>query len=185
MPRKSVMLIISSAVALSSAICFSATIRPTIATGLMQQPSSQYYHLIYGGQLDIAKVDDAAQLRLQYLERPPFRKAGYVDQDFLAGIYFGKSVIRGRFFGASAFIGGGYAWGYIKEDTENSPAKETYKLPGLGTALEARWTIKALDIRGSYQVLICQNSRSQLEAYVAWPFSWFLLTASMPVSVGG
>ena len=162
-----------------------ATLRPTAVTGLMQQPSSQYYHLIYGGQIDIAKKDDAAQMRLQYLERPPFRRVGFVDQDFSGAVFFGKGIIKDKVFGVSALVGGGYAWGYIKEDTEDNPVKNSYKLPGIATALEARWTFKSLDLRATYQTMICQNSKTQLQAYVAWPFNWFLVAASMPVSLGG
>ncbi len=162
-----------------------ASLRPTVVTGLMQQPSSQYYHYVYGGQVDIARKDDAAYMRLQYLERPAFRSAGYVDQDFSAALFFGKSVYKKGPLGIGALIGTGYNWGYLKEIAGDAPSREAYRMPGIGTGIEGKWSTDRLDVRLSYQTMICQNDRSQIDYYVAWPFSWFLLSASTPINLGG
>ena len=162
-----------------------AALRPTVVSGVMQQPTSQYYHLTYGAQLDLARKDDAALMRLQYLERPGFHNGGYVDQDFSGAFFFGASVLKGGSLGMNALLGGGYAWGYIKEENVDSPRHESYKLPGIATGLEARWTTSLVDVRLTHQMMICQSSKVQLEAYVAWPFTWTLLSVSTPISFWG
>ncbi len=162
-----------------------AAIRPSIVTGLMQQPSSQYYHAVYGGQVDIARKDDIAYMRLQYLERPAFRSSGFVDQDFSSAVFFGKSVYKKGSLGLGALIGAGYNWGYIKETGVENPIREAYRMPGVGTGLEGRWSTKKVDLRFSYQTIICQNDRDLFNYYVAWPFSWFLLSVSTPIELGG
>ena len=158
---------------------------PTLLPGLMQQPSSQYYHYVYGGQLDFARKNDVAMLRLQYLERPAFRNAGYIDQDFSAAAMFGKSVLNVGNIGINALVGWGYTWGYIKDDTDVAPRREGYRLTGVATSLEAKWGTTNIDFRLAHQMMVCQNSKTQAEAYVAWPFSWFLLSLSSPISIGG
>ena len=161
------------------------TLRPTVVSGVMQQPTSQYYHLAYGAQLDFARKDDAALMRWQYIERPAFHSSGYVDQDFSAAFFFGANVLKKDRFGMTALVGGGYAWGYIKEETVDLPKHESFSLPGIATALEARWTTRLLDVRLTHQVMVCQNSKVELEAYVAWPFTWTLLSISIPIKFEG
>jgi hypothetical protein len=162
-----------------------ANARPMLLTGLMQQPSSQYYHYVYGGQLDLARQNDVAILRLQYIERPAFRNAGYVDQDFSGAVLFGKSVLTTGNIGVNALVGGGYTWGYIKDDSDVAPRREAYRLPGITTSLEAKWGTSSIDFRLAQQMMICQNSKTQAEAYVAWPFTWLLFSMSTPISIGG
>jgi hypothetical protein len=164
---------------------FGASIRPTLVNGLMQQPSSQYYHYVYGGQFDIARNDDVAYMRLQYLQRPAFKNAGFVDQDLSSALFFGKSVLKKGSFGIGALVGAGYNWGYIKEIDNATASREVYRMPGIGTAIDGRWTSKAVDIRLSYQIMICQNDRELFRYLVAWPFSWFLLSVSTPIEWGG
>lgn len=161
------------------------SIRPTVISGVMQQPTSQYYHLAYGAQLDLARLDDAALMRWQYIERPAYHKGGYVDQDFSGAFFIGASVLKKSQVGVNALLGGGYAWGYLKEEGGDMPRHEGYRLPGIATALEARWTTSSFDVRLTHQVMICQNSQAQAEAYVAWPFTWTLLSVSAPINLGG
>lgn len=159
-----------------------ASIRPSFSSGLMVPPASQYYHFVYGAQLDVAQDLDRSLVRLQYLQRPKFSSRGYSDQDFSGLFLIGQSILRWRTLGVTSLIGGGYAWGYIKSDTEGSKA-ERYKLPGLAVALEGRWTPKYLDLRFSHQVLIAHSSNEQLTAYVAWPFNWFVISLSRPIEL--
>lgn len=161
-----------------------ASIRPSLLAGLMQQPSSQYYHYVYGGQLDLARAEDASFIRGQYLERPVFRHGGFQDQDFSAAVLFGARVLKHKNFGVSAVLGGGYAWGYLKEDEQENPRRQTYRLPGVATGVEGRWSNSWIDIRLSHQLMICQNDNEQLQAHVAWPFTWFLFSVSSPLSWG-
>jgi hypothetical protein len=161
-----------------------ATLRPSVLVGLMAPPSSQYYHYVYGGQVDLARRFDTSLVRVQYLQRPAFTETGYTDQDFSALAMLGTSVLGKKEFGVTALFGGGYVWGYIKA-SENPDDKNSYKLPGLAVALEARWSPKLIDVRFAHQVLVAHESKDQLKAYVAWPFNWFVLSASYPISIGG
>lgn len=161
-----------------------ATLRPSALVGLMTPPSSQYYHYVYGSQIDLAGRFDSSLMRIQYLQRPAYSKSGYTDQDFSALGMIGTSVMGKKEFGITALFGGGYVWGYIKA-SENPSDKNSYKLPGLAVALEARWTPKFIDVRFAHQVFIGHEAQDQLKAYVAWPFNWFVLSAAYPISVGG
>lgn len=161
-----------------------ATLRPSALVGLMTPPSSHYYHYVFGGQVDLAQTGDLSLMRIQYLQRPAYSKSGYRDQDFSALAMFGTSVFGEQEFGVSGLAGGGYVWGYIKS-TENPNDKNSYKLPGIAVALEARWSPKFIDVRFAHQVLIAHESEDHLKAYVAWPFNWFLLSAAYPISIGG
>jgi hypothetical protein len=176
-----------SVVAINFSIASSAraaTLRPSALVGFMAPPSSQYYHYVYGGQVDLARNMDSSLMRIQYLQRPAFSKSGYTDQDFSALAMIGTSVLGKKEFGVTALAGGGYVWGYIKA-SNNPDDKNSYKLPGLAVALEARWSPKFIDVRFAHQVLIAHESQDQLKAYVAWPFNWFVLSAAYPISVGG
>lgn len=161
-----------------------ATLRPSALVGLMTPPSSQYYHYVYGGQIDLARRFDSSLLRIQYLQRPAYTKSGYTDQDFSALGMVGTSVMGKKEYGVTALLGGGYVWGYIKA-SENLDDRNSYKLPGLAVALEAKWSPKFIDVRFAHQVFIGHESQDQLKAYVAWPFNWFVLSAAYPISFGG
>lgn len=161
-----------------------ATLRPSALVGFMTPPSSQYYHYVYGGQVDLARSFDSSLMRIQYLQRPAYSKSGYTDQDFSALAMIGTSVMGKKEYGITALTGGGLVWGYIKA-SENQDDKNSYRLPGLAVAIEARWSPKYIDVRFAHQVLIGHESQDQLKAYVAWPFNWFVISAAYPISVGG
>lgn len=161
-----------------------ASIRPALTTGLMVPPASQYYYYVYGAQVDLARDMDRALARLQYMERPAFNSAGYVDQDFSAMALLGSSVYGRGSLGATALVGGGYAWGFIKSKTDPSE-RNSYRLPGLAVGLEGRWSTKRIDLRIAHQVFIAQNSNDQLKAYVVWPFNWFMISIAHPFAIRG
>ena len=169
----------------TTAVTQAASLRPSILAGFMSQPSSQYYNYVYGGQVDFARAKESVLIRLQYIERPEFRSGGYVDQDFSSMFFVGKSLLQRGSLGVTALVGGGYAWGYLKSTQTESYVRNGYRLPGIGSALEGRWASKNWDIRLTHQVLICQGYKDQLQAYVAWPFNWFLISISHPLTISG
>jgi len=159
-----------------------ASVRPSVSAGLMVPPSSQYYHYVFGTQLDLARDSDQSLVRIQYLQRPKFSSRGYTDQDFSGLVLLGQSILQRKSLGVTSLIGGGYAWGYIKSETDLSDVN-SYKIPGIALALEGRWTTDYLDVRFTHQVLVGHSSKEQLNAYVAWPFNWFVLSFSHPIEI--
>jgi hypothetical protein len=159
-----------------------ASIRPSFSAGLMVPPSSHYYHYVFGTQIDLAREFDRSLIRLQYLQRPKFTSRGYTDQDFSGLVLLGQSILQRKNIGVTTLIGGGYAWGYIKS-VHDSSDMDSYKIPGLAVALEGRWSIDYLDVRLAHQVLVGHSTSEQLNAYVAWPFNWFVLSFSHPIEI--
>ena len=95
---------------------------------------------------------------------------------------FGKSVLQRKEWGVTALFGGGYAWGYIRS-TEDGSLANSYRLPGPAVAIDGRWSTNGIDVRLTHQVLVGHNSREQLSAYVVWPFNWFMVSVSSPLSI--
>jgi hypothetical protein len=180
--KKSSWIVCLLGVMLTSQWADAASFRPSFAAGLMVPPSSQYYHYVYGAQVDLARKFDQSLVRIQYLQRPKFTSHGYLDQDFSGLVLVGQSIFRHKNLGVTSLVGGGYAWGYIKS-TEGAPEQNSYKLPGLAVAIEGRWSPKLMDIRLAHQVLIAHGSTEQLNAYVTWPFNWFVLSISRPIQI--
>lgn len=130
----------------------------------------------------MARDNDQSLLRIQYLQRPPFTSKGYVDQDFSGALMVGKSVLQRKEWGITALFGGGYAWGYIRS-TKDGSLSNSYSLPGPTVAIDGRWSTKGIDVRLTHQVLVGHNSKEHLNAYVVWPFNWFVFSVSSPVSL--
>jgi hypothetical protein len=97
-------------------------------------------------------------------------------------VLLGQSILQRKSLGVTSLIGGGYAWGYIKSETDFSDIN-AYEIPGIAVALEGRWSTDYLDVRFTHQVLVGHSSEEQLNAYVAWPFNWFVLSFSHPIEI--
>ena len=148
---------------LTALAAIAASVRPSFSAGLMVPPSSQYYHYVFGTQIDLARESDRSLIRLQYLQRPKFTSRGYTDQDFSGLIFIGQSLLQRKSVGVTSLIGGGYAWGYIKS-VADSDEVNSYKIPGLAVSLEGRWSTDYLDVRFAHQVLIGHSAKEQLNA---------------------
>lgn len=142
--------------------------------GLMTQPTSSYYHVVYGGYGEVAREDGDFLFRGGYLERPEFTAAGFKDQEFFGFGLFGTRVFDRKAHGLNAFFGGGQTTGFLRDEAGGHESRH-YRVPALGFAAEyfARW--RALDVALQHQLLIGHVSDQQLRAYVAWPYSFLLL----------
>jgi hypothetical protein len=159
------------------------SIRAATTGGVMQQPTSHYYLACYGGRLDLATDADGLVMRASYVERPEFRSVGYADKEYGYFALVGTRVTKGKTGPAlTAFIGAGRMHGYVARlDTDSAPEgatnRRSFQLPGLSTALEygGRW--HGLDLAVGHQAFIGYVDDEQLDAYVAWPYNFFQVSA--------
>ncbi len=147
-------------------------------SGFMTQPTSNYYHAVYGGYFDVSLDDKRVFARASYVERPKFVAAGYIDQDYAFTSFIGTKLTNlKKPYGLLAGIGYGFAGGYIKPDPDYPEIvgeKRTYKIPGMVAAIEfvAQW--RHIDLAFGHQTLIGYAGKDQIEAYVVWPFNFVL-----------
>jgi hypothetical protein len=158
---------------------FAALFQPALLSGVMQQPTSSYYHLIYGAQADFGSSDGAILLRGSYFERPAFKRVGYVDQDYGWSALLGSKLASTKSHGFFAFFGAGRVAGYIKPVTpveDGSSQSRSFNMPGLTASMEYKWLGDRLFLGAGHQTIICFGDSAQTEAFVAWPFSLFTLS---------
>lgn len=149
-----------------------------VATGgVMTQPTSNYYHFVYGGIAEAGLESQALMFRAGYLERPAFKAAGFIDQEFCGFAMIGTKVFARGGDGVVSFIGWGEMTGTIERDVDAGvPSdKRRYKLPGPTLSLAYRWRLKNLSASIGHQTLIGFADKAQTEARVAWPFNFLLL----------
>lgn len=162
------------------------TVRPMGLTGVMQQPASQYYHLVYGGNLDISLVDSWS-IRGTYFERPAFHSAGYVDQDFFAYAQTGVSFFRKGIFDVYSYIGAGRGWGYLKEESPTEGREKVrrndYTLQALALSMEVSALFSWADVRIGHSLFVGKGDNDQTKSQVAWPFATYYLALSTPIDL--
>lgn len=149
------------------------------SAGLMQQPTSHYYHFVYGGSGQAEFFEQKFLVRGSYLQRPKFEEAGFVDQDSGAFAFVGSQIAGNKIFGVTALIGGGRINGYIRAtdeyySSEDAPER-SYSISGLSTALEASARWGSLHVAVNHQTFVGYVDREQLNAYVGWPYNFFLV----------
>lgn len=145
--------------------------------GLMQQPASQYYHLVYGAVVGAANDSRKFQVRGAYIERPKFSANNYVDQDYGWFGSVGSQLVGNEKHGLRSFVGYGSMGGYIKAVQDGETVeRRSYRLYGAAFQLEyaARW--RSIWIAASHETFIGMGDRNQTEAYVAWPFNFALVS---------
>lgn len=156
-------------------------LRTTAMTGLLQQPASQYYHLIYGGSADV-QLYRSWSLRGTYLERPAFSNAGFIDQDFLGYVETGCSFFKHKYGNILGFVGAGRAWGYVKQDPifEKDPSlsRSDYKMNVLALSMEAEFDLGYVDARLGHVMHVGQGDKTQTQSKVAWPYSAYYVSLS-------
>lgn len=142
--------------------------------GVMVQPTSSYYHLVYGGYGEVGRDDGALLVRGGYLERPKFSSAGFEDQEFFGFGLIGSRVFHKKKHGLQIFAGGGQTTAFLRDVAGNLESRR-YRVPGLVLLAEyyGRW--KAIDVAVQHQAFVGHVSDRQLRAYVAWPYGFFLL----------
>ena len=170
--------------------CLTATtahgfaLRPYASLGLMQQPASQYYHLVRGGSVEVS-VYKSWSFRGTYLERPPFSNAGYIDQDIFVYGQTGSEFFKKDLFGVFGYVGAGRCWGYIKEDDGNysgqSVHRSDYSIAAFVLTMESSITTKYLSVRFGHSLLTGRAASDSRSSNVAWPFTVFYLSLSAPI----
>ncbi len=146
----------------------------------MQQPTSHYYHAVYGVNADASTESQGLILRMQYLERPEFKYAGFADKEYGWFASVGTKVTGPKDRGLFAFFGGGRMTGYTRAEPatrlgDGTARKRAFALPGPLASLEyaVRW--KSFDVALSHAAFVGFVDNEQTEAYVAWPYNVFAL----------
>lgn len=152
-------------------------------TGVMQQPTSHYYLGMYGVTADLGTDSQKLMARISYLERPKFKSAGFVDQDFGWFGLVGTKVTKEKDRGLYAFFGFGRMGGTVKLVPSGAPppAKTTssYLINGPTAALEYAVHFGHFYVALGHQTFIGYVDQDQLNAFVAWPYNFFQLNAGV------
>ncbi|MGE0171235.1 MAG: hypothetical protein AB7T49_00540 [Oligoflexales bacterium] len=147
--------------------------------GVMLQPSSSYYHFVYGGFGQVGFFDSGFLVRGGYAERPEFRSAGFRDQDSVGYALIGTHLKQSKHQNLSAFCGGAKVRGYVKriEESEGDVNSRSYEIGGVMTAVEYKVVLSHIDIGLSYHAFVGYTSEEELQSYVAWPYNFAFLQA--------
>lgn len=181
--RKGPRRILALALCLASDVALATTLKIASSGGLMQQPTSHYYHAIYGVSVEGGTDAQGLVVRGAYLERPEFKNAGFRDKDYGYFAQIGTKITKTKDRGLYAYIGGGRMMGYVKADPETELEGEArerdFGLSGPTATLEyvVRW--KMLDLAANHQTFIGYGDKAQTEAYVAWPYNFFQVSAGI------
>lgn len=152
--------------------------------GLMTQPTSNYFHAVYGASAEVARNDGRLAARVGYLERPQFTSAGFTDQEFFGYAQVGTKLTRSKAHGLWAFMGPGQTTGYVRAEPDDIwngavPPTRHHRVPGLTLAMEYSYQWAAFEGAITHQILVGHTSDEQLRAYVAWPYHFLLLRAGV------
>ena len=89
-----------------------------ITSGLMQQPTSNYFHHVYGGYFEVGPDKEWLLLRLGYIERPVFESQGFVDQETFSYLAVGHAFPFTGPFSFVCHIGGAQVRGFVGENLQ-------------------------------------------------------------------
>jgi hypothetical protein len=163
---------------LASAPAAAVTLRADSQVGLMQQPTCHYYHLTYGGQFSLATDSQSVIWRAAYTERPAFKSMGYEDKDYGVFTTLGTKITKSsKDSGVVAAIGVGSVQGYIKSDSRAAGIvkneRRSYSLVGPTVSLDYEGHLGPVQWSIGHQTFVGFVDRSEVEAYVAWPYNFF------------
>jgi len=160
----------------SESLAISYSVGP--AAGLMQQPTSQYYHYVYGSYAEVSTDDRKVYLKALYLERPRFNASGFSDQEFVGFGFIGTQLTSAKKpYAINALVGGGKISGYIRQnnsDGEQSYSSRSYALNGAALGVEASMTFSKFHASLFHQTFIGLSSQEDYDADVVWPFNFFV-----------
>lgn len=156
------------------------TIGAQSISGLMQQPTSQYYHLVYGGNLEVLTESEGVIGRFSYLERPKFVASGFVDQETFLSATIGSKITKAKNHGLYAFAGGAYAAGYIRPEDESSNLdRRGFQMRAATFGLEYGGKWRSFFASVSHQTIIGVINKQQSDINVAWPYQFYLANLGM------
>lgn len=165
---------------------YAATFEATTLSGVIQQPTSQYYHAIYGLNARFATDGQGLIGTLRYLERPEFQAEGYKDKDYGGFVLIGTKLTKWTGHGIFAHFGYGKMFGYTRAASPETRAgfaadssRSSYSIRGLTAALEYNVRIGSYDFGLGHQTFIGYVDAFQLSSLVAWPFNVFNINLGM------
>jgi hypothetical protein len=148
-------------------------------TGLMQQPSSQYFLLGYSGTVLLTHAKLTAGVATTFLGRPAFESGNYAEQDYGGLIEFRKGVRVWKSVQLAAGLGVGEMRGYVKRTGEN-PLRSDYRMRGASTTIQLSWVppkASGASLFLSHTLFSGFSTQTQSQARVAWPWSFAMFGA--------
>ena len=149
---------------------FARHVRAGTLLGLMQQPASEYYTAIYGGE---ATIGEEYVTTMSYLERPKFRASGFEDQERGYFLFGGAKLTHGKIGGLFAKLGFGTMQGYIKSLEDGTSS--TYSLSGPAAELQYIFSWRLGELSFAHRMFAAYSTKEQFKAYVLWPYSYFTI----------
>lgn len=149
------------------------------SAGVLQQPTSHYYHACYGVSIEAANNRQSFVLRINYLERPEFAtevtsesedKIRYTDKEYGGFLTLGTKLTKQPKHGLFAYFGGGRMAGQIRASDRQ---ERSFSLPGLTAAIEYQRQFGNVILAAGHQTFAGYVDQAQLYAFVAWPYNIF------------
>lgn len=165
--------------ALSATSATAATFGILTTAGVMQQPTSHYYHACYGTSIDASTEKQGFVARVSYIERPEFsttvtsetsEKTQFHDKEYAIFGLFGTKATKTRSHGLYVFFGGGRVNGYINS---SSGLDRKFSLPGASAVAEYQLHKNNFILAAGHQTFAGYVDDVQLKALVAWPYNFF------------
>ncbi len=158
---------------------FAIELKAGAKSGVMVQPTSSYYHFVYGGLLEASFFTRKLIVRASYIERPEFSHNGFSDQEFGTFGHIGSQLTKTKTHGLTAFLGYGQMIGYVKYEEESLPEnKRSFIVKGPSALLEYHVKLAQLDFSVAHQSFTGVASDEQLDAFVAWPYGFIFFNTS-------
>ena len=160
---------------------FAASLGFLSTAGVLQQPTSHYYHACYGFGIEAANDKKSLITRLHYMERPEFstqiasedgQPVRYVDKESGGFLTLGTRLSRTQKHGLFAYFGLGQMTGYIRS---SDGIKRGFSLPGPTASIEYQKQFGNMFVTIGHQTFAGYVDRTQLYAFVAWPYNIFNL----------
>ena len=147
-------------------------------SGIMVQPTSNYYHMIYGGYLGTSTEMEGVGFQGGYIERPAFKAAGFVDKEWSSYFLLGSKVTDAKIKKAGVWAGFGVSrvGGFIGPSDGNPDLpKRGFAIDGVGAALECYARVLGVRLSIAHQTFVGFANDIQTSAYVAWPYSFVMI----------
>lgn len=149
-----------------------------IYVGLMQQPTSSYFHQVVGGYADAYSDDRSLFLRLGRIQRPEFRSAGFIDQEIYHFGMVGTSLVGAKWFDLEAAAGVGQVTGSL---TPVSTELDTrfFEVSGSVLSLEGKMIWEIFEVGLSHQLFTGFRTQDQIDINVVWPYVFMQLRVGL------
>ena len=143
-----------------------------VAAGLMQQPTSNYFHGIYGLDIGLASNNRSIIGKVGYLERPTFDNAGYEDKESHGFFWLGSGHQISSSQKVLVGLGYGSVMGSLTDDEGN-----TREFSSEGPLAYIEWNLwyGNFEVGLAHSIMTGIGDSFQTEAYVTWPYSFVLL----------